>query len=428
MKTDTITLFIVLDACRHDYLKHAPYMESIADWRGIVKEPFGFISTRPAMCAGVHPEQTGKCFEYVYRPDGNTFSNPLFRLLGMAARLFPASILRLAATAWVRITNASPVVRRTAMVRNMPLELLHLFDYAEKVLQNSAGHLPGHPTIFDLVREEGQRSLYLGFARSKGCMETVKRLHSVLIKKDFLEADRTMVDRFVRSVDRARPDFAHLHFSACDWVGHVYGPDSSQMRDTVKEVDRLVQKVHEAALRACGNVRIVVTADHGMVEVEQHHDIGEVLSVLPCREPEDYIMFRDSTMARFWFFNDSAFHAVTDALNDLSWGRIMAADDLERLHIRFNDNSNGDIFFVLDGGHVLLPNYYQDSGAPPRGMHGYLPDVADNQGLFLLSNPPSDSVLAKGSTLDMVDVFPTLLDMHGLRRPEGSHGVSVLHE
>ena len=61
--SETATIFIILDGFRHDYLERAEYLRSIAHWHGRVRETFGFISTRPAMCAGVYPEQTNLCFE-----------------------------------------------------------------------------------------------------------------------------------------------------------------------------------------------------------------------------------------------------------------------------------------------------------------------------------------------------------------------------
>ncbi len=377
------------------------------------------------MCAGVHPQQTNICFEYQFKPEGRTFRPWLCRPLALAQKIVPPRYLRFAATAWIRMTSRAAVPRRTALVGNMPFDRLPLFEYAEQRLQTDGAYL-SVPTIYDLLRANQQRFLYYGFARPKRGFETLKRLYSTLMTGDLLEADRTMVAHYLADLPRYRPDFAHLHFSACDWIGHRFGPDSAEVQAAIRGVDALVEQVHHEALRHYKTVRMLITADHGMVNVVEHHNLdAQVLQGLPYAEPDDYIAFRDSTAARFWFFKPAAEQAVRKRLQDIPWGTIIDDDAKRRYRIDFADNANGDLIFLLNPGVVLMPNYYQGDGAPPKGMHGYDPDVPDNQGAILIHNEQREFAEPVGATLDLVDVFPTLLDLHGLPRG-GVEGRSVL--
>ena len=424
--SDTATIFIILDGFRHDYLERADYLRSIAHWQGRVRETFGFISTRPAMCAGVYPEQTNLCFEYKFMPEGITFRPPFFRLLSLADRLLPNRYLRLSATAWLRTTSRAVVPRRTVLVGNMPFHHFPLFEYAEHNLQTEPGYL-SVPTIYDILREHQQSYAYYGYARPKRGLEVFKRLYSLLFRNDMHEADRTMNDQFKTALSHHRPNFIHLHYSACDWVGHQSGPDSPQMDDAIRLVDSLVKEVHELTLRYYRHVRLLVTGDHGMVDVKSYHDLdNEVLKSIPFSEPDDYVCFRDSTMARFWFFKPGAEEAIRASLSKVPWGQIINEDLVAKHHIRFADNSNGDLIFLLEPGTVLMPNYYQGGGVLPKGMHGYDPDVVDNQGAIAIHDGERSYAKSEGSTLDLVDVFPTLLDLHGLPLRQGLCGRSVL--
>ena len=424
--SDSLTLFMILDGFRHDFLEAAPYLKSIAGWHGKIRETFGFISTRPAMCAGVYPEQTNLCFEYRFAPHGSTFNPWLFHLLGWADPILPNRFLRLAATAWLRMTHREPVARRTAMIGHMPFSHFPLMDLAENRLQTEPEYL-SIPTIYDLLRSHGQKHLYYGFARPERRFETMKRVYSWFVSGDLFESDRTMVDRCNRELRGERPNFAHLHFSACDWIGHRFGPDSPQMEEAIQTVDNWVKEVHEQALGCYGDVRILATADHGMVKVREHYDIGQdLLDPLPFSEPDDYLCFRDSTMARFWFFRPRAEDEIRKRLEKVSWGRVMDEEMQKKHHICFADNSNGDLIFLLEPGAVLLPNYYQAAGTPPKGMHGYAPEAPDNQGAIVIHDPHRSFAAPQGTTLDLVDVFPTLVDMHGLPLPHESMGSSVL--
>lgn len=422
---ERLTLFIILDAFRHDFLEKAPYLSSIAQWSGVIRETFGFISTRPAMCAGVYPEETNLAFEYQLRPGGRTFSRALAGALGAAGKVLPNRYLRLGASAWIRATRRDPIARRTAMVGHMPYHQLPLFDLAERKLQTEPGYL-AVDTIYDHLRAAGQEIAYFGFARPKTLRETARRIRSLLVRGDLLESDRTMVENFLRLLRHRRPNFAHLHFAACDWVGHRYGPESEESLQAILAVDRMMEKVHRAALERYPEVRMLITADHGMVPVTESYDLDEALRGIDVREPDDFVSFRDSTVARFWFFNPRAEEKLRRRLESLPWGTVFDDEALAHHRIRFPDNANGELFFLLRPGAVLLPNYYQGGGVPPLGMHGYDPHEKDNQGAVLLHGSDQAVALEQGATTDLVDLFPTLFDLHGLKKPEVTAGRSFL--
>ena len=61
-------------------------------------------------------------------------------------------------------------------------------------------------------------------------------------------------------------DLLLVNLKAADFVGHRYGPDSPEMRETLAEQDRQLARILEALERKAGAHRVVVviTADHGM--------------------------------------------------------------------------------------------------------------------------------------------------------------------
>jgi len=61
-------------------------------------------------------------------------------------------------------------------------------------------------------------------------------------------------------------DLLLVNLKAPDFVGHQYGPDSPEMRETLAEQDRQLARILEALEKKAGANRVVVviTADHGM--------------------------------------------------------------------------------------------------------------------------------------------------------------------
>lgn len=66
--------------------------------------------------------------------------------------------------------------------------------------------------------------------------------------------------------------FVYAYHGPLDLAGHTHGIDSDEWRDELSVVDRLVD---DLASRMPADALLVVTADHGMVDLD-HHDLVEV--------------------------------------------------------------------------------------------------------------------------------------------------------
>ncbi|NWQ84098.1 ENPP7 phosphodiesterase, partial [Columbina picui] len=70
-------------------------------------------------------------------------------------------------------------------------------------------------------------------------------------------------------------DFIALYFGEPDSTGHKYGPESTQRKNMVKQVDRTIgylrQRIRESGLES--NLNLIVTSDHGMDTVIKTNEI-----------------------------------------------------------------------------------------------------------------------------------------------------------
>jgi hypothetical protein len=108
-----------------------------------------------------------------------------------------------------------------------------------------------------------------------------------------------------------------------------------------------------------------------MANCDELLDLRSIIDALPVKMEEDYAVVYDSTMARFWFFNDRARKAVTDALNKVPQGRIIPDEELERMHALFTDGYFGELIFLVKEGVLIVPSHMGER--PIRAMHGYHP-------------------------------------------------------
>jgi predicted AlkP superfamily pyrophosphatase or phosphodiesterase len=72
-----------------------------------------------------------------------------------------------------------------------------------------------------------------------------------------------------------RPTFLTLYFDAVDHAGHVYGPDTPQVNEALRETDaaltRLVQGLKQRGL--FDRINLIVLADHGMAGVPESNSV-----------------------------------------------------------------------------------------------------------------------------------------------------------
>ena len=71
----------------------------------------------------------------------------------------------------------------------------------------------------------------------------------------------------------AKVDVLTVSYSGNDYVGHLYGPDSPEVRDAARRVDVLIGDLIRAAetQAGAGNVLVVLTADHGAAPVPEEN-------------------------------------------------------------------------------------------------------------------------------------------------------------
>ena len=149
--------------------------------------------------------------------------------------------------------------------------------------------------------------------------------HDSSFYEDFLRtpfADQMILD-FVMEARKVyqlgndqTPDILAVSFSATDWIGHTYGPDSQEAMDQMLRLDQVLGKLFQEIDARVGLSKtiVVLTADHGslpLVEVLQAKKIpakrvkysdleAQVLADLQKRFPGKEGLIAYSEVPNFW--------------------------------------------------------------------------------------------------------------------------------
>ena len=152
-------------------------------------------------------------------------------------------------------------------------------------------------------------------------------------------------------------------------------------------------------------------SDHGMTPIERHYDLVKEIEAPGPRMPDDYLAVHDSTMARFWFFNDQARQSIHAYLNNLVCERVLRDEGLRQLGVLFTGRRFGELIFLLHPGWLLSQSDFNRKGWRPNGMHGYLPDDPYSDAIFLSSSRPPVRVHT------IAGVYPCMQGTAGIAKP-----------
>ena len=243
---------------------------------------------------------------------------------------------------------------------------------------------------------------------------------------DWLNYDDNMasdkrVDQLLEWLNRdesKRADFASLYFSEVDHAGHEFGPDASEVNESLKRVDIAIDRFVKGLerLNLLKDVTFVITSDHGMAHVTQEHVIN-LSTVLENTKSAKLVW-----MGPVAGFNVDRVDAEP-MLERLKTYPHMSCWHKSKIPPEYHFGTHRripDIFCLADVGWSILPN---SSMKVIAGMHGYDARAKEMQGLFIAAGPG-----VKKQTLPVVhniDVYVFLAHLLKIK-PEPNDGEDSL--
>jgi len=401
-------LAIWLDAFRTDYLEKptAPFIYQLSKegLQGESETLLAFDGIGASILTGVSPLKHGVWTQFCFNPASspfrwtkeasrlNRFVDALADKAGAVGQVGRAALNLLVLRLSRRIEG-----RASLHVPPMiPLQNLQFFDTTFHVSMYKS-HVLAVPTIFDMLREQGILFKVFDGLRDADAFKSAAR-----------------VDKKAKLV--------FVHFVNIDTVGHTVGPYTERIWKWLREVDRRVMRIVEEHQKTF-DTDIFIFSDHGMLEVDKTVNILGQLWRSGLKEGKDFIVFIDSTMARFWIQNQKCERRIVEVLDRIQGGKILSQEDLKRYQIP-NDRKYGDVIWLADAGTLMLPNYYQGM-KPVKGMHGYAPGLKELRSPIIIHGEdlPSGRIQR---TATPKDILPTVLDLMNMNTRAHVEGKSLL--
>ena len=284
----------------------------------------------------------------------------------------------------------------------VPHKLLSNFElklkksYLEK---NSLGEIS---TIFEQLTRFNKKYFVYGIDNSCTDDDAIKKLFESL---------------------KAEYDLYLIKLSSLDSLGHQHGPNSNEVQERLIKIDTQVRYILKYIQNSNDSIHLVIFSDHGMSYVSNHVNLTNILKKTSLNMSEDYIVFLDSTVARFWFFNNNAKNRIINEISQLTCGKILNKHELINFNIDNIGYEYGELFFALNEGYVFHPDFFRRHN-PPKGMHGYA--YPNDKPVLIIKSPDKGVTYTTQSEAQLTDILPTVLDLLEIPIPITCEGTSLL--
>ncbi len=400
---DKGVLFVLLDAFRWDYInpEDSPTIHKLTQKSVYVKKivsSSGFTQ-RSAIFMGADSKTHGNYAMYIRDPKTSPFKllwpfTPILRLIKPGT--FVYRVVR-------KFINQLPkIFTEWAPPGRIPSEILHHISVVEDMTPiDQEGTLPLR-TVFDEYREAGIEYKYY-MAPVSGHDEPT--MHAAL-------------DEI-----RAGGQVFFVQFSDTDGLVHRDGVESETRHMAVKSVDERVRKLKEAMEERFESPWIVICGDHGMVDCTEYVDIWGMVEKEAKKHKlvhgRDYLMFFDSTIARFWFFKPQAREILEYFLKEnlTEKGEWITEEYREARKIPYKPEWYGEMIWKSDVRVGIFPDYFHGADDRYIGMHGFDSTDDSQKGVAVFANEEIDRqiVIEEGS---LESFCASLCDLNEIPTPE----------
>lgn len=360
--SDRLDLFIFIDALGWEVIRGRNFLEKELPFRKPVKMQFGYSSTAiPTILTGEGPTVHKHLSFYYYSPNTSPFK--ILRCFGL--QFLPQKITG----NWRLRHKLSKFLAKYYKftgyfeLYSMPFDRIQYFDYIEKTDMFVPGGLSSVPNIAD----------------------NLKKMKVPYHISNWRLSELNNIDALLNDIDKKNINFAFLYTAAMDSLLHRVTKKGSEIDLKLEWYSSRIRKVLEKARAKYKDVTLHVMSDHGMTTLTEVVDVKKKIESLGFKFGKDYVATYDSTLARFYYFNDNARKTIREVIKEVPYSQNLSFSEKKRFGIDFEDNMYGEDIVLMDPGVQIAPCDMGLKALP--GMHGFSPDHEDSDASFLSSEP-----------------------------------------
>ena len=195
-----------------------------------------------------------------------------------------------------------------------------------------------------------------------------------------------------------RPRLICLYFNEPDHAGHVFGANSKEVNNQIKESDNILGYLLRSLtkLDIYNRTNILIVSDHGMVDVSKEKVINiddfNISGIIDGKGPVMNVITQDEFL--------------------ITIPNVKVVSLLENNDLNYN-NPIYDFLLIADEGWMMYTNDHleeYDGKLPIKGMHGYNPDNMNMHAIFYAYGPRFKKAM-EIDTFELIHIYPILCEL-----------------
>ena len=249
----------------------------------------------------------------------------------------------------------------------------------------------GGEPIWNAVEKRGQVSAAMFWPGSETAIGGRQATYWTPYDHDFPNSERVRkILEWLKLPEGKRPSFLTLYFATLDDAGHDFGPESQEVVDAIRDVDRFIGEL-VAGVEALGlddRVHYIVLSDHGMAALSPERTIVLDDYLDPASadivdwEPVLGLSPKDGNV-------DRLYAALKDKHPHLA---VYKRDELPAVYGLAGHPRLPAVIGIADEGWSItsrreVSRWEKREKKPPAGAHGYDARAKSMLGIFIASGP-----------------------------------------
>ena len=362
-----ISVYMFIDALGWELVNRYNFLEKELLHRRKVEMQFGYSSTAmPTILSGENPDKHGHFSFFYYDEKNSPFKKFKYLKYFFGAGLHPKCLFNRGRVRRIISKFIAKSLGYTGYfsLYGVPFDRLPYFDYCEKQDIFVKGGLAPIKNLCDVLEESGLR--YHISDWRKGESQNIS---------DAKEAIKSGVD------------FAFIYSGAFDSFMHDNVFDEDAVKNRIDDYAKKIRELLHFLKSNSAKFDFTIISDHGMTPTKEVCNLTEIIKSLNLKFGKDYVLFFDSTMARFWYPTNSeeVKDKIRSALKSCK-GSFISPEEKICYGINFPNAKYGEDIFLMDEGVQISPC---DLGSKAlNGMHGYSPKAVDSYACLLSTKAP----------------------------------------
>ncbi|CAC5402295.1 ENPP5 [Mytilus coruscus] len=224
---------------------------------------------------------------------------------------------------------------------------------------------------------------------------------------------KTRIDTVITWLADKQINLVNLYFHEPDATGHAFGPDSPQIREKVKKMDKILGYLLDKfdSHNLWNNVNLIVTSDHGMTTIDTAKKVVDITDHVDMRNIQftvdnGPIMQVQPALGQI--------DNVVQSLQNVSHISVFKKEEIPN-HWHYKNNRRiMPVFLLAEDGWSITKNKTKAALYRGRGAHGYDNRLDKMKPIFLARGPNiKENHIA--DTFRSIDIYPMICHLLGIQ-------------